>query len=97
MPLDFFIAEQYRGRTLDVVLGDDVVQLAIPSDACYLDVRPLEDEEEYGGDQTISVRQMLCFYDAAEGYLSLIDWDGVAQTSTIMNAFDSCFTPQYRR
>jgi len=97
---DFFIPEQYRGQTVALPEGlsdwpKESIDLSIPAEAFYLDVNPLEDEEEYLGCQDESDRQQLNYYDNNERYISTQDLEHQIITWRLMNRLELLLKKQY--
>lgn len=82
---DFSIPEQYRGKEVKIVNGR--VILKIPGDAKYLVVNPLEDEEEFLGDQGASDRQQAIYYDNNGQPTGIQNLEGFT-TDAIMNELE---------
>ena len=97
---DFFISEQYRGQK--IVLPEkypdwpkEPVDLSIPAEAFYLDVNPIEDEEEYQGCQDESNRQQLKYYDQNNKCISTQDLEYQIITWRLMSRLELLLKKQY--
>jgi hypothetical protein len=95
--LDFFIREELRGKQLRLPQPRKVqcITLDIPANAAYLDVNPLEDEDEHQGDQGNSDQQELNFYDAGKNYVSTQYLNAIL-TSTLMRQLEKKLQAQYK-
>ena len=74
---------------------EEHLSLLIPSEACYLDVNPLEDEEEFQGCQDESDRQQLKYYDKNMKYISAQDLEHQIITWRLMNRLERLLRKQY--
>ena len=98
--LDFYIPEEYRGRNVDLPNGmsdwpKEHVELLIPNEAHYLDVDPLEDEEEFFGNQDDSDRQQLRYYDKDSEIIAVQDLEHQIITCRLMNRLELLLRKQY--
>ena len=97
---DFFIPEECRGRKITLPEGepdwpDEPVDLLIPSEAHYLDVNPLEDEDEYQGCQDQSPKQQLKYYNKNSEFVSAQDLENQIITWRLMNRLERLLSKQY--
>ncbi|MFH0701125.1 MAG: hypothetical protein V2A62_01675 [Candidatus Woesearchaeota archaeon] len=99
MPLDFFIPERYRGRTLTIPVPPDQpkhdVKIIIPKEASYLDINPLEEEDEFLGCQDLSNHQQLNYYSADQKYFSSQEFQGEIVTEHLMSQLEKFLMKQY--
>lgn len=96
--LDFYIPEEYRGRHINLptgVLSEERVNLNVPKEAHYMRVNPLEDEEEFDGDQGKSDRQELQYYDGNLKWFHTQDLQHKIITSRLMSRLERIFKKQY--
>ena len=98
--LDFYISEEYRGRKMVLPVGmpgwpEEPIELLIPDGACYLDVNPLEDEEEFQGCQDQSDRQQLNYYDKTMKYLRTQHLEHQIITWRLMSRLEKLLKKQY--
>lgn len=100
MTHDFFIPEQYRGQRISLpeACSDwpkEPIDLSVPPEAFYLDVNPLEDEEEHLGFQDQSDRQELNYYDKNGRYISTQDLEHQIVASKLMSRLELVLKKQY--
>ncbi len=86
---DFLIPGEYAGKEIN--LPESEIKLSIPKEAEYLDVNPLEDEEEFNGSQGDSDRQQIIYYNSKRKFLHLDNLDGLILTSKLMNELEKLF------
>ena len=97
---DYFIPEKYRGKQVELPCDSkDTNQIRIfldvPSCANYLDVNPIEFEEEFQGFQGLTRDQQLIWYDkdklpkGAQGFTDKI------VTINLMDRLEMIFIKQY--
>lgn len=97
---DFCIPEEYRGKRITLPRGmpdwpEENVELLIPIEAFYLNVNPLEDEEEFQGCQDESDRQQLNYYDKNNKYISSQDLEHQIITWRLMSRLELLLERQY--
>ncbi|MBU0907168.1 MAG: hypothetical protein KKE05_03345 [Nanoarchaeota archaeon] len=76
----FLVPENCCGRfvRLPGIRGEDKpIVTWVPRNAMYMNVNTLEDEEEFGGCQSWSDRNQLCFLDSSGSWLYTRDIDNV--------------------
>jgi hypothetical protein len=98
--LDFYIPEIYRGKRILLPEGlpdwpIEPIILSIPNEAVYLDVNPLEDEEEFRGNQDESNRQQLNYYNADSKIISIQDLEHQIITWRLMSRLEQLLKKQY--
>ena len=94
--LDFYIPKEYRGKKIHVPKGlrfepEEYIDLLIPNEAYYLDVDPLEFEEEFQGNQDDSDKQQLRYYDKDKKIISVTDLEHQVITSSLMWGLERLF------
>lgn len=82
---DFLIPQEYRGQRIVV---DKKLVLNIPSLAYYLDVNPLEDEEEFNGFQDASDRQQIIYHAEDGSVISCEDAERKITTANLMSGLE---------
>ncbi|MEK6848319.1 MAG: hypothetical protein AABX65_01675 [Nanoarchaeota archaeon] len=91
---DFFVPKDLRGKPL-AVAGKLNLSLALPENAQYLSVNPLENEEEFLGSQADSNRQEINYYDSDGKYLSTQELDRGIITSNLMHELERTLVKEY--
>jgi hypothetical protein len=97
---DFFIPEQYRGQIVALPQGrsdwpKEHIDLSIPAEAFYLDINPLEDEDEHQGCQDETDRQELNYYDKNNRYISTQNLEYQIITWRLMCRLELLLKKQY--
>ena len=97
---DFYIQEEYRGKRTTLPRGmpdwpEEPIELIIPIEACYLDVNPLEEDEEFQGCQDECGRRQLNYYDKNEKYISSQDLEHKIVTWRLMSRLEHLLKKQY--
>ena len=85
---DYRIPRNFRGKPIIFFNHGTRVNLNIPSEAHFLDVNPLEDGEEFLGNQGDCGRQEIIYYDQKGRYISCEDLEHLITTDKLMNSLD---------
>ena len=99
--LDYNIPKEYRG--LEILLPklglegrkEKEIKLKIPADAYYLDINPLEDEEEFLGNQDESDRQQLLYYNSDKKCINIVNMEHEINTGDLMSRLEIIFYKNY--
>ncbi|MBS3146234.1 hypothetical protein J4471_00905 [Candidatus Woesearchaeota archaeon] len=96
---DFFIQEEYRGKKINLLKGmsdwsTENIYLLIPRQAYYLDINPLETEEEFLGNQDDSDKQQLNYYKENGKYIITQDLEHQIITCELMRKLERLFQVQ---
>lgn len=94
---DFLIPEKYRGKKIEFPKTsiNEKVELSVPKNAMYLDVNPLEDEEEFRGFQDSSDRQEMIYYNLNKEFVNSENLESLILTGELMYKLEGIFKPLY--
>lgn len=98
---DYDVPKEYRGLEISLPkleiegLKEKEMKLKIPLDAYYLDVNPLEDEEEFLGFQSESDKQQLLYYNSNKECISVVDMEHIIITWELMSRLERIFYKNY--
>lgn len=93
---DFIIPERYRGSLLLVrLIQESWLKMAIPEDAVSLDINPLENEEEFLGNQNDSDKQQLIFRTQEGTPIKVLDLEKRITTKNLMTKLETIFQRNY--
>lgn len=96
---DYFIPEGLRGKTLDLPKGQEkqlqaTITLDIPSEAHYLDINPLEEENEFLGEQGFSNKIQLIYYSQNKSPIKTDNLFGEIICQNLMSRLEIILTYQ---